>query len=62
MNILQCQGAEMAFAASMKERAEIVRANQQEMADFTEYLIQIFFVNLLTPSLGWDNRTFLTIA
>jgi hypothetical protein len=43
MNILQCQGAEIAIAENMKTRATIVHANQSEMTSFTEYLKGIFF-------------------
>lgn len=45
MNILQCQGAEIAFVMNAKARAEIVHANQREMTKFTEYLKDFFFKN-----------------
>ena len=43
MNILQCQGAEIARIGDMKAKTEIVRENQNEMARFTEYLKDEFF-------------------
>lgn len=43
MNILQCQGAEIALTENTKATANLVYENQNEMARFTDYLKDIFF-------------------